>query len=317
MKATPSFILVTLMVVLLASAGSIAELEKPLPSQGARPGEPLTQTEEERAIRAMIEAFVIAFDNGNASAVAGLFAGQGEAVALDGNMIRGRDALQAHYADRFASSPGDTLKTEIELIHFLAADVARQDGRSKIFPADGSLPGSYRYTATLIKEERAWKIASLRELEDLTITHNERLKELDWMVGDWVEETGDAFVATSVGWADEGNFLLRSFEVRVQGKPTLKGTQRIGWDPLTKQIKSWVFDSRGAYGEGYWNRSGERWIVKSTGVRPDGQMTSATQILTRVNKDRIRWKSTDRTLGGETRDDIEEFVMVRKPPEPQ
>ena len=39
------------------------------------------------------------------------------------------------------------------------------------------------------------------------------------------------------------------FVIHVQGKPVMNVTQRIGWDPLTKQIKSWVFDSDGGYGD--------------------------------------------------------------------
>ena len=79
------------------------------------------------------------------------------------------------------------------------------------------------------------------------------------------------------------NFLLRSFDVRVKGKPALTGTQRIGWDPLTKQIKSWVFDSTGGYGEGLWMRQGDQWVIKATGVRPSGRTTTATQVLSRAS----------------------------------
>jgi hypothetical protein len=70
------------------------------------------------------------------------------------------------------------------------------------------------------------------------------------------------------------------------------------------------------HGEGLWTRSGDLWIIKSTGVRPDGLTTSATQTLVRLGKDRLLWSSTARTLGAETRDDLHEIMMVRKPPQP-
>ena len=54
-------------------------------------------------------------------------------------------------------------------------------------------------------------------------------------------------------------------------------TQRIGWDPLTKQIKSWVFDSEGGYGDGLWTRKGNQWVIKSTGVLPDGRIAHGHQ----------------------------------------
>jgi hypothetical protein len=160
-------------------------------------------------------------------------------------------------------------------------------------------------------------IASLRETPEQQVSHHEHLKELEWLVGDWVEETDEAVVLTSVAWSENGNFLVRTFDVRVQGKPAVTGSQRIGWDPLTKQIKSWVFDSEGGYGDGLWMRNGNHWVIKTTGVRPEGRTTTATQVLTYVNKDTLRWKSIDRTLGAEIRHDIDEIVMVKKPPKPQ
>jgi hypothetical protein len=174
-----------------------------------------------------------------------------------------------------------------------------------------------RYSAIHVKQAGKWLLASVRELGDKEVSHRERLRELEWLVGDWVEETEDAVVLTSVAWSDNQNFLLRTFDVRVKGKPALSGTQRIGWDPLTKQIKSWVFDSRGGYGEGLWTRSGNQWVIKATGVRPDGRTATATQVLTYVNKDALRWKSIDRTLGEEIVHEIDEIAMVRKPPQPK
>ena len=50
-------------------------------------------------------------------------------------------------------------------------------------------------------------------------------------------------------------------------------------------------------------------------MRPDGQPTSATNIVTRLGKDRASWQSVDRTLGGVAMLGIDEFTLVRKPPE--
>ena len=53
-----------------------------------------------------------------------------------------------------------------------------------------------------------------------------------------------------------------------QGQARADGTQRIGWDPLTKQFKSWVFDANGGYGEGLWMRQGDQWVIKATAFGP-------------------------------------------------
>ena len=91
-------------------------------------------------------------------------------------------------------------------------------------------------------------------------------------------------------------------------------SQRIGWDPLTRQIKSWEFDSDGGHGEGLWTRDGERWIIKHTGVTPDGRTGSATHVLALEKPNRVRWASIDRVVGGAAVPDKEPYVMVRTTP---
>ena len=51
-----------------------------------------------------------------------------------------------------------------------------------------------------------------------------------------------------------------------QDRIDMAGMQIIGWDPAAKQIRSWVFDSDGAFGEGVWNKQGNRWYIQSTGT---------------------------------------------------
>ena len=122
---------------------------------------------------------------------------------------------------------------------------------------------------------------------------------------------------TTCRWAEGHAFLQRSFQVRIRGRAEMSGTQLIGWDPRLKQVRSWVFDSDGGFSESHWSRDGERWVIKSSGVVKDGRAASATNILTRVNRDTIRWTSVDRTLGSEVLPDAEEITLVRKPPQPR
>jgi hypothetical protein len=121
---------------------------------------------------------------------------------------------------------------------------------------------------------------------------------------------------TSYRWADDGLAIVSDFKVQVGGRPAMTGTQRIGWDPSTKKLHSWVFDSQGGAAEGVWTRDGNRWIVKMTGVTHDGKAASSTNITTMVTKDRTTWQSRDRVVGDETRPNIEEIPIVRQPPKP-
>ena len=77
--------------------------------------------------------------------------------------------------------------------------------------------------------------------------------------------------ADAYRWTDNHRFILGQFTVQIAGKPAMTGTQRIGWDPLKKTIRSWVFDSEGGFAEGTWTLDGNKWVVKLTGVHPGRQ----------------------------------------------
>jgi hypothetical protein len=168
-----------------------------------------------------------------------------------------------------------------------------------------------------VKQDGTWRCACVREGHDHSLSPHERLKPLEWLAGDWVDESGDAVVHAHADWSKDKNFLLREFTVHVRGNPEMSVTERIGWDPLTRQIKSWVFDSEGGHGEGLWAREADRWVIRSTGVTPEGRVAAATHVITRKNDHEYRWASLDRIIAGHLVPGKEEYVMVRRPPAPQ
>lgn len=271
---------------------------------------------DEKAIRTLLDAFTKAFNAGDAEAVAATYTENGIVVDEDGERIEGRAAIREQYARTFADDPGSTIAIEVESLRVLGPETAIEDGRTTITPANGAGPPELsRFVAVYVKRDGRWRQAVVRDQAVDEQSPHDRLKELEWLVGDWVNESEDAVVSTSCDWAKGGNFLEREFTVKIQGRPALSGTQRIGWDPLKRQFKTWIFDSEGGHGEGYFTRSGDEWMVKVEGVRQDGRPATATSIITRLGKDRLGWKSMQRTLGGAAVPGGDEFVLVRKPPE--
>jgi uncharacterized protein (TIGR02246 family) len=272
---------------------------------------------DEAAINANDEAFVKAFNAGNARALAATFTDDAEVIDEENHATEGREAIRAQFAAYFETNPGAKLSLHTESLKFLGPETALLRGRAEVAPSDGSASDSSRYTVVFVKRDGKWLQASVRDEYEQAASNHERLKPLEWLVGEWVSESDESLVSTTCEWADNKSYLLRSFTVQMQGKPAMTGQQRIGWDPLTRQFKSWVFDSEGGYGEGFWSHDGDRWSIKAHGVRHDGKFSSATQVVTRVSKDMIRWKSVDRTAGGKAAPDVDEFVLVRKPPKPR
>jgi hypothetical protein len=92
----------------------------------------------------------------------------------------------------------------------------------------------------------------------------------------------------------------------------MAGLQVIGWDPVAKQIRSWIFDSGGGFGEGLWTKKDNRWNIQATGTLPDGSKSSSVNIITFVDDNTLTWQSVNREAGGEILPNVDEVVAVRE-----
>jgi uncharacterized protein (TIGR02246 family) len=268
------------------------------------------------AIRAADDGFIAEYNKADVKALVARFTDDAEIVEDTGEAYQGRAAIEKSLTESFAASKGARLALEVGSLRFLSADVAKEEGRSIVTPVSGA-PVSRLYTALLVKRDGRWLLASVREEPDPAVRPHDRLKALEWMVGDWMDEGSDAVVRVNCRWSDDGNYLMRSFTVRREGKPVMTVSQRVGWDPLAKQFRSWEFDSEGGFGEGRWSRDGNRWVVKRTGVRPDGSTASSTNVMTVVRPDMVQWTSTDRVVGDDSAAENQAFVLIRIPPVPR
>jgi uncharacterized protein (TIGR02246 family) len=285
-----------------------------LPS--ARADEGMAPAAVEQTVRQHSGAFTKAYNAADAGAIAGLFTAQGEYIDVSRTVYRGPAVIEEEFNAHFQSAPGSTIEIEVDSVRQVAAGVTLEDGRATVrLRDDGPLYVS-RYTAVHVYENGQWKLASLRDLSGKARTPGEHLIDLKWLMGDWIAETADSVVEHHFGWSDDGNFILDDFSVRTDGQQVMAGTQRIGWDPLARQVRSWIFDSEGGHLQSAWTPLEDGWMVKISGVRPDGATGSATNYYLPEDDDKIVWKSTNRVVGGEQEDDIE-VVLVRMPPAPK
>ena len=56
---------------------------------------------------------------------------------------------------------------------------------------------------------------------------------------------------------------------------------------------------------------GERWLLRETGVTPDGNRTGAENTFTKVGDDRFTWESNNRTLNGDPQPGIARIEINR------
>jgi uncharacterized protein (TIGR02246 family) len=308
--------------ILVGSGWVLAAAQQP-PAGGAPPGNPQTKAQPgEQEVRAVFAAFLDAYGKADAASIAALFAEDGTLIDSEGVFTRGREAIGEQYADIFAANGGASIPAvaQVESVSFLTPDVARVEGSFKLQPADDlSTPGyEGHFRALGVRRAGKWLIEEIRD-DPLPIevpeSHEGYLKELEWMVGDWVDESEGASTTSTVKWAEKNNFLVRTYTMQAAGAPEVSGTQYIGYDPLTASIKSWVFDSEGGHAEGHWTRTGPtEWVIRTSGVLRDGATTAATQVVTQMNKDAAKLGSFDRIVGGEVLPNAPEIIMVRKAP---
>jgi len=316
-----------LVVLLLIAVQAIAPSQQPQKTQQPQKAPPPTKTgsvqsispgisPDEQQIRQGVVAFVKEYNAHNADAVAALFASDARMVFADGSEVNGRDEIKQAFASEFADSPKVSCSVVVDGIRFLTPDVAVEEGSTTMFPDGETLTSRDRYTVLHLKKEGRWQMQSVRIVEEESLSSYGELAPLEWLVGEWIDEGRDEDVHVTFRWDENKSFLLEEFKVVSGGEVMLKGSQRIGWDPQAKQIRSWTFDSAGGFGEATWTAAGDDWIVKAKAVQPDGGNASATRRLSHVAQDRVIWTSTNRIIGDEELPDLA-VTMVRKPPQPQ
>jgi uncharacterized protein (TIGR02246 family) len=275
------------------------------------------QAADEATIRANAAKYVESYNRRDSKTMASMWSP--EAVYIDdetGEKAVGHDAIAKQLDYEFAGAEDAKLTIQIGSIDFVSPNVAVEKGTAEV--TYGKRPAEKSdYTAVHVRRDGKWLLDRVTEAEQPTPppSNYEHLKELEWMTGSWIDQDDKATIQTDCEWTKYRNFMTRSFAVAIGDRVPMSGMQIIGWDPIAKQIRSWVFDSSGGYSEGKWKRKGERWIVQQTGVVADGGKTTATNIFTHVDKDSFTWQAIDRTVDGEVQPNIDEVLIVRKPTE--
>ena len=281
-------------------------------------------SEDEKAIRAAGAAYQEALTRGDGKALAMLWTADGDIIDAHGVVMKGRETM----ALTAPPAPGDAapaFRIHDTNLRFLTPDVALEDGVIDIL-APGVATQAGRFSATWVRQGGAWKLAGLREAQLPHASGPDQLADLDWMVGDWTvvdnaptdpKAAARPTMEVTVRWNAGRTFLLRDMKISpaatgaAEPAAPLHVTQRIGWDPLSRQIRSWVFSADGGHGEAFWSRDGGSWIARTTAVLPDGSQTASLNVYTYDGKDRCTWQSFHTHAGGEHLPPVN-MTMIRR-----
>src|SRR5262245_1334448 len=130
---------------------------------------------DEAAIRANIEKFVKAYNDGDAKAVAALFTSEGRVIGKEGNQTIGRDGIAQTFADLFKSKPEKNIEVFVDSIQFLGPDLAIELGTTKETYGPDEPPEYDKYTVLHVKRDGKWQMALARDEEGPLPTPHDRL----------------------------------------------------------------------------------------------------------------------------------------------
>jgi uncharacterized protein (TIGR02246 family) len=251
-----------------------------------------------------------AYNKGDAKTLAGFYSEDVDYTDPDGAEVKGRDAMEKLLADNFAQNPGVKISITTDEIKQVTPDVKVSRGVATVTLPNGAAQAT-RYTAVRVKKGDHWEITQLTETDAPAPGASSQLQALDWLVGSWEDKSGDQVVQTKTVWAGDENFLVRTFKVKGADQSETDGWEIVGWDPVRQQIRSWIFDSNGGFGEASWVYDGDDWLIRASNVLPDGSRSTAENLLTKVDDNNFTWQSQNRTLNGEPQPALDSIEVRR------
>lgn len=247
-------------------------------------------------------AFVTAYNQKNAEAIAQLFVEQGELTDLTGELTTtGHAQIQAKYADLFSDEKSPTLAIEVASVRLITPTVAIEDGTYHLdLPGDDQTVRSFAYSAVMLKNDSGeWKIGSSRTLKEITDAAGQLAELAAAIKGNWSGSKDGTHFDLTYGWDDSGKFLIGDLAVTKPDSEPQSTQIRIGWDGARKTITWWTFDSAGGSAKGDWTAVDDTWLVHSEGTTADGEKTSSNGELSFDGKDTMIWKASERLVDGE------------------
>lgn len=262
---------------------------------------------DRQAIIKSAQDFSEAFNNGDVKAIAAAWSENGECREANGQAYVGRAAIEKAYADFFKSNTGTNIETLVKSVRFPSKDLAIEEGLLRQSRSPKDLPSTTAYQAIHVREGGQWKLALSTE----SGAGQDRLEDLEWLLGDWTTRVKDDTVKFSFVGDPKKARILATFTRSSPGKEPMMGSVRISLDPETGMIRSWGFEDDGAHSQALWTCDGKSWILDMRGVLADGSPTAERIILKRVTADVITWRGVDRVLGDDSLPDTIPMRLTR------
>jgi uncharacterized protein (TIGR02246 family) len=290
--------------------------------EGAKPRPSLKRSvaasrEDEEAIRKNVAAFSKAFNAGDLNGAMAPWAEDAEFIHESGKVYRGKPAIRAMMQKALEGYKGHKQSIKVESVRLIRPDVALEEGTVTVVSPE-NVADTGKYSSVWVKVDGKWLMERVRDLpeaaaEDERPAAFDKLKGLNWMLGEWGDKEGKGRVKLTCKWSEGQAFFLQDFVIKQPDGKDFFVTQRVGWDPAMGQVRSWQFDSGGGFSIGWWTREGNSWTIQTEGIYPDGRPFTSTDTLKFVDDNNAVWSSRDRQVDEQPLADLElTFVRAAK-----
>jgi uncharacterized protein (TIGR02246 family) len=269
---------------------------------------------QDTAIRAQISAMTQNLGSGDAKALSALWTENGTYIDEDGNVFKGRPALEKRFSSVFNENGKPQFELTSDTIRFLSDKVAISEGTVLRKEGTDKKPET-RFAIVFLNEDGTWLISQATETPITpaisTQATQASLKDLAWIIGAWKAERNGSSVRMTAEWAANKTFIHCKYEIQRPGAPLQTDIQVIGYDPRKDELVSWHFDSSGGFGYGSWYKRDDQWMVETTGVERDGSTSRAINIIQAVEPNAFSWQSVNRSVDGMAFADTNELKVQR------
>ena len=156
---------------------------------------------EEMEIRQKAKAFEEAFNRKDVKAFSALWSEKAQYTDPEsGETITGREAILKEYEDAFKEGNQQQLKIQINAIEFPKNNQAVEQGIATVNQGD-EVVSRTAYKAFYEKQQDNWLLTQVREVNSQDHPDQyEHLKQLEWLVGEWVNKDEDSTIESRFDW---------------------------------------------------------------------------------------------------------------------
>jgi uncharacterized protein (TIGR02246 family) len=277
------------------------------PAAGDNSSAATAGSDDQSQLRSQAAEYEKDFAKGDAKAIAAMCTADCDYIDADGKEYKGRDEIERTYSGFFSRGGARPIKVTITSLTFPTPDVAIEEG---ITSSDDRSSGTNanKYIVVHVKRDGKWLMYRVTETYSPPIAAPSKLKDLDWLVGNWTATGSNRTLHLNVKYTGDSHFINCSY---APDGSASNNVQVIAWDPRAEQIISWHFGADGGFGRGLWRETPSGWINRALTVEADGSRGAATYVLQKLDNNSFLWHSRQRSLNGNPLPDTEEVKVTR------